>query len=462
MEVKNQLKLVPQLLLTPQLKLLLKVLPMNTLELQEYLLEEVNNNPFLEVEFKDLPLEPRRKQTRSSDEVHLNEEVDWDYGYTRYHFGEEEPEEEVNLLERTVKAEESLADYLLWQLNLKDVSELDKRIAQYIIGNLDERGYLRVSPEDISKDTGLPVERIEKVRMVIKFLDPVGVASLNLKECLLAQLESLGFKEDSLPYRIVKEYLEEIPKGVEALSQLLKSSPEEVEEALSVIKSLEPYPARNFRSVNHLSVVPDLRFYEEDGEWKVEVLKESQFELRLNTYYTQFLKRRLKGVPKQTQEYLREKMRMAETLLKALDYRYTTLYRIGKAILDHQKEFFEKGPKYLKPLTLRMLAEETNLHESTVSRVVSQKYVDTPLGILPLKYFLSWGYVKSSGEGVSSKAIMNYLKELIEKEDKSKPLSDAELAKELQKRLGVKIARRTVTKYREMLNIPSIRERKKK
>jgi RNA polymerase sigma-54 factor len=467
MEVKNQLKLVPQLLLTPQLKLLLKVLPMNTLELQEYLLEEVNNNPFLEVEFKDLPIELLRKQTKSRDEVHLNEEVineevDWDFGYVKYHFGEEEPEEEVNLLERTVKAEESLADYLLWQLNLKDVSELDKRIAQYIIGNLDDRGYLRVSPEDISKDTGLPLERIEKVRMIIKFLDPVGVASLNLKECLLAQLESLGFKEDSLPYRIVKEYLEEIPKGIEVLSQLLKSSPEEVEEALSVIKGLEPYPARNFRSVNHLSVVPDLRFYEEDGEWKVEVLKQSQFEVKLNNYYTQLLKRNLKGLPKQTQEYLREKMRMAETLLKALDYRYTTLYRIGKAILDHQKEFFEKGPKYLKPLTLKMLAEETNLHESTVSRVVSQKYADTPLGILPLKYFLSWGFVKSSGEGVSSKAIMNYLKELIEKEDKSKPLSDAELAKELQKRLGVKIARRTVTKYREMLNIPSIRERKKK
>ena len=462
MEVKNQLKLVPQLLLTPQLKLLLKVLPMNTLELQEYLLEEVNNNPFLEIEFKDLPTEPTRKQTRSSDEVHLSEEVDWDYGNIRYHFGEEEPEEEVNIIERTVKAEESLADYLLWQLSLKDVTELDKRVAQYIIGNLDDRGYLRVLPEDISKDTGLPLERIEKVRNIIKFLDPVGVASLNLKECLLAQLESLGFKDNSLPYRIVKDYLEEIPKGAERLSQFLDVSSEEVEEALSVIKSLEPYPARNFRSVTQFSVVPDLSFYEEDGEWKVEVLKENQFELKLNNYYTQFLKRRLKGVPKQTQEYLREKMRMAETLLKALDYRYTTLYRIGKAILDHQKEFFEKGPKYLKPLTLRMLAEETNLHESTVSRVVSQKYVDTPLGIFPLKYFLSWGYVKSSGEGVSSKAIMNYLKELIEKEDKTKPLSDAELAKELQKRLGVKIARRTVTKYREMLNIPSMRERKKK
>ena len=462
MEVKNQLKLVPQLLLTPQLKLLLKVLPMNTLELQEYLLEEVNNNPFLEIEFKDLPTDPTRKQTRSSDEVHLSEEVDWDYGNIRYHFGEEEPEEEVNLIERTVKAEESLADYLLWQLSLKDVTELDKRVAQYIIGNLDDRGYLRVSPEDISKDTGLPLERIEKVRNIIKFLDPVGVASLNLKECLLAQLESLGFKDKSLPYRIVKDYLEEIPKGAERLSQFLDVSSEEVEEALSVIKSLEPYPARNFCSVTQFSVVPDLRFYEEDGEWKVEVLKENQFELKLNNYYTQFLKRRLKGLPKQTQEYLREKMRMAETLLKALDYRYTTLYRIGKAILDHQKEFFEKGPKYLKPLTLRMLAEETNLHESTVSRVVSQKYVDTPLGIFPLKYFLSWGYVKSSGEGVSSKAIMNYLKELIEKEDKTKPLSDAELAKELQKRLGVKIARRTVTKYREMLNIPSMRERKKK
>jgi DNA-directed RNA polymerase specialized sigma subunit, sigma54 homolog len=292
MEVKNQLKLVPQLLLTPQLKLLLKVLPMNTLELQEYLLEEVNNNPFLEVEFKDIPIELLRKQTKSRDEVHLNEEVineevDWDLGYVKYHFGEEEPEEEVNLLERTVKAEESLADYLLWQLNLKDVSELDKRIAQYIIGNLDDRGYLSVTPEDISKDTGLPVERIEKVRMIIKFLDPVGVASLNLKECLLAQLESLGFKDDSLPYRIVKEYLEEIPKGIEALSELLKSSPEEVEEALSVIKGLEPYPARNFRSVNHLSVVPDLSFMKRMVSGKLRCLTKP-FEVKLTTTILNF------------------------------------------------------------------------------------------------------------------------------------------------------------------------------
>ncbi len=460
MEVKNQLKLVPQLLLTPQLKLLLKVLPMNTLELEEFLLEEVNNNPFLEIEFKDLSTEPSRGQRPEKEGVHLNEEVDWDYA--RYHFGVEESEEEGNLLERTLKAEESLADYLVWQLNLKNVSEFDIRVAQYIIGNLDERGYLRVFPEDISKDTGIPVEKIERVRHIIKFLDPVGVASLDLRECLLAQLEALGFKEDSLPYLIVKEYLDEVPKGVEILSKLLKVSTQEVKEALSVIKNLEPYPARNFRSINHLSVVPDLRFYEENGEWKVEVLKDTYFELRFNSYYVHSLKKRLKKLPKQTQEYIREKMRVAETLLKALDYRYTSLYRIGKAILKHQKDFFEKGPKYLKPLTLKMLAEETNLHESTISRVVSQKYVDTPLGILPLKYFLASGFFKPTGEGVSAKAIMNYLKELIEAEDKTKPLSDAELAKGLEKRLGIKIARRTVTKYREMLNIPSMRERKKK
>jgi len=463
-ELKHQLKIAPQLILTPQLKLLLKILQLNTLELNEFLLQEVQSNPFLELEYNDLPDVPQGER-QSSEEIKLNEEIDLnneEFIEKSLHFFEP-PSEEGPLWEKTLKAEETLTDYLLWQVRLKEIPARDYEIAQYIVGNLDEKGYLRVSPGEIAKELNVPEERVEKIRNIIKFLDPVGVASYDVKECLIAQLEFLGYKEGSLPWLLIEKYLEEIPRGVDYLSEKLGFEKEEVEEALEVIRQLDPYPARNFFSENTIYIEPDLIFYKEDNEWKVEVVRDRSFSIKLNEYYKDFLKIRKKTEQAlKMRQFLREKLRDAENLLKALDSRYSSLYRVGEAILKYQKDFLEKGIKYLKPLTLRVIAEEIQLHESTVSRIISHKYVQTPDGVYPLKFFFSTGYKSSTGTDLSAKAVKDYIKEIIKNEDPRKPLSDNAIAKILKEKYGINIARRTVTKYREELQIPSIRERKLK
>jgi RNA polymerase sigma-54 factor len=463
-ELKHQLKIAPQLILTPQLKLLLKILQLNTLELNEFLLQEVQSNPFLELEYNDLPDVPQGER-QSSEEIKLNEEIDLnneEFIEKSLHFFEP-PSEEGPLWEKTLKAEETLTDYLLWQVRLKEIPARDYEIAQYIVGNLDEKGYLRVSPGEIAKELNVPEERVEKIRNIIKFLDPVGVASYDVKECLITQLEFLGYKEGSLPWLLIEKYLEEIPRGVDYLSEKLGFEKEEVEEALEVIRQLDPYPARNFFSENTIYIEPDLIFYKEDNEWKVEVVRDRSFSIKLNEYYKDFLKIRKKTEQAlKMRQFLREKLRDAENLLKALDSRYSSLYRVGEAILKYQKDFLEKGIKYLKPLTLRVIAEEIQLHESTVSRIISHKYVQTPDGVYPLKFFFSTGYKSSTGTDLSAKAVKDYIKEIIKNEDPRKPLSDNAIAKILKEKYGINIARRTVTKYREELQIPSIRERKLK
>ncbi len=462
-ELKQQLKLTPQLILTPQLKLVLKVLQLNTLELNEFLLQEAQTNPFLELEYRDLPDIPER--TSMQEERVLQEESgeETEFWEKPFHLPVEasSPEEEFSW-ERILKSEESLFDYLMWQVRLKDFSPFEREIARFIVGNLDERGYLRLSVEEVAKELNTSVEKVEDVRKRLMFLDPVGVASRDLKECLSAQLEFMGYKEDSLPYLLVQKHLEELEKGIEYLSETYGYALEDLEEAYSVIRSLDPYPARNYFNVLPVYVEPDLVFYKEEGEWKVEVVKDRTIKVKINSNYEKILNSAKDyGLEKKEKKFLRQKFRDAEAILKALDSRYSSLYKVGEAILRHQIEFLEKGSRYLKPMTLKVISEATGLHESTVSRIISSKYVQTPQGLFSLKFFFSVGYESSSGESVSSKAVKEYIKELISKEDPASPLSDSAISKLLKEKYGIKIARRTVTKYREALGIPSARQRKK-
>lgn len=465
-EVKNKLQLTPQLILTPQLKLILKVMQLNVLELNEYLLQETQSNPFLEIEFNDLPSDLPETVSSDKKEIELTDEYDWSeqnlFERPQISFAYETPEEDENLIEKTLRAEESLSDHIKWQLGFIELTPLERDIAEYLIGNLDERGYLRISPEVVARDLGVSKEKVEVVREKIKKLDPVGIASLDLRECLLAQLEVLGYSSKDLPWILVDRYLPELAKDLDSLSKLINRPLEEIKNAMDVIRSLEPYPARNFFTPKNVYVEPDLRFYKEDDEWKVEVLKDRYFQVRLSNLYYKFInQRRIQGDAK-SKEFLKEKLRDAENLLKALDSRYSTLYKVGYAILHAQRDFFEKGFQYLKPLTLKDLSLVTNLHESTISRVISHKYVDTPFGIFPLKFFFSTGYQTKIGESLSATAIKSYIKEIVSSENPEKPLSDSQISKILQERYGIKIARRTITKYREELNIPSIRERKRR
>lgn len=459
-EIKNQLKLLPQLLLTPQLKLLLKVLQLNTIELNEFLLEEVQSNPFLEIEYRDLPkLETKEENV---EEIGLTEELSWTTEdlYDKDTFLTGLNEEEGHIWEKYLKAEETLSEYLSWQIGFKELSFLEKEIAHYLIGNLDTRGYLAISIDEVAKEFKVDVSKVEKVRNIIKFLDPVGIASLNLKECLITQLEFLGYSKDSLPYILIEKHLEELKEGVEFLSQKYGYSKEVLNSALEVIKSLEPYPARNFIVDKTIYIEPDLIFYKEENEWKVYVNRESIYKVKLSPFYKKL--NFYKNLNFKDKNFLKEKIKNAEMLLKALDGRFSSLYKVGLSILNHQIEFLEKGIKYMKPLTLKMVAQDTNLHESTVSRIIAHKYVQTPMGIYPLKFFFSTGYTDFQGQNLSSKAVKDYIKEIIESENSEKPYSDSEIATILKQKYGIKIARRTVSKYREELKIPSIRKRKNK
>jgi RNA polymerase sigma-54 factor len=467
LKLRNQLKLVPQLILTPQMKLLLKVLQLNTIELNEFILQQVQTNPFLEIEYRDLTEEENVQLYQ--EEIGLNEELVWNQeelierGLRYLESASISYEEEEFSWEKVLRAEQSLIDYLSWQIRLKDLSPLERDIANYIVGNLDEKGYLTVKPEEIAKEFRVPLEKVEKVRKEVRLLDPAGVGSLNLKECLLSQLEVAGYTEEYLVYKLVKEHLNELAENKEKLIERYGYTRENLEEALEIIKHLDPYPARNYFSLSGTYIEPDLEFYKEEGEWKVKVLKEGIFNIKLNRTYREFVKNLKKSeFDQKTKKFLKEKMKDAENLIKALDGRYSSLYRVGKSILKFQKEFLEKGERYLKPLTLKIVAEDTQLHESTISRIVNHKYVQTPRGVLPLKFFFSTGYESKEGKAVSSKAVKDYIKEIVKNENPEKPLSDSSIAKILKEKYGITIARRTITKYREELDIPSIRKRKKK
>jgi len=457
-ELKQELKLAPHLILTPQLKLILKIYQLSTVELNELIVKEAQSNPFLEIEYKDLPQD-------ISSEKNSQEILDIEEFLSKAYLLREDAtygEEDEFSWEKILRSQETLFDHLIWQIRMKDFSEFERKVAEFIISNLDEKGYLTLTIEEISKEFNISVEKVEKIRRKIMFLDPVGVASRDVKECLCVQLEFMGYPPDSMPYLLIQKHFEELDKGIDYFSQTYGYKKEDLEEAFNIIKRLDPFPARNYFDVSSVYIEPDLLFYKEDSEWKVEVLKDKIIKVRLNPNYERLLNTLKKyKLEKKEKKFLKEKFKDAQLLLKALDSRYTSLYKVGKAILDYQVEFLEKGYKYLKPMTLKIIAETTGLHESTISRIVNSKYVQTPLGLFPLKFFFSTGYKKEGEEVVSAKVVKEYIKELISKEDPKKPLSDSAICKILKEKYGIDIARRTVAKYREELGIPSSRERKK-
>ncbi len=454
LELRTQLKLKPELILTPQLRLSLKILQLNRLELIQYLRNELEANPLLELEGpKDLiSVEELGTEPGSYEEVDPWEslfDAEAPSPYPSFAF----EEKEVLYWEAQLKKEEGLYDHLIWQVSLAGFSEKERTVAEYIVQNLNERGYLVVKPEEIAEELGVELELVERVRERIKFFDPVGVASVSIEECLLAQLKYLGL-DGSLAERIVREHFRDIVKGEEYLAKRLGVRVEEVRKAVEVIKGLEPFPGRAFATETTLYVEPDIIFYKEGGRWRARLYEEGLPRLRLNFYYRKLLSDPF--VSREAKLFIREKLRSAEWLIKSLDHREKTLVKVAEVIADFQKDFLEKGPAHLKPLTLKEVAERVGVHESTVSRVTHNKYAETPHGTYELKFFFPSGI-----RDVSSQTIKEYIKELIGSEDPKRPYTDQELSKLLEERYGVKVARRTVAKYREALGYPSARARKK-
>ena len=478
LELRQHLKLTQQLVLTPQLQQAIKLLQLNRLELEQVLRQEAEINPVLEQELSEgqtISLEDLlpENQNHQGDGLSLAtenplgaeavKEFDWEAyfqdtgsAYPSFAFEQKEALD----YERKLSKPEDLISYLLWQLYLSDLDEKGRRIGEYIIGNLDERGYLTLPVEEIARDLSVSEDEVLRVLRKIQFFDPVGVAARDLRECLLIQLEHLGLK-GTLAEELVKNHLKDLELGRYAqLAKKFEVSPEEIEAALEVIKGLEPRPARNYVEVEPQYIEPDVLVTKEGGEWTVRLNDEGLPRLRISPYYRKLLSD--PAVPLAAKQYIQKKLRSATWLIKSIEQRNRTLLKVSESIMRFQRDFLEKGLTGLKPLILRDVALDVGLHESTVSRVTTGKYIDTPHGIFELKFFFSTGYRRGSGEEVATETVKQYIKEIIAGEDPRKPYSDQKIADILKEKYGVKIARRTVAKYRDQLGILPASRRKGK
>ena len=476
LELRQHLKLTQQLVLTPQLQQAIKLLQLNRIELEQVIQQEVEQNPVLEqeiIEPKTVSLDEAGASFEAENGLNLASEsplgpeavkdFDWEAyfqdtgsSYPSFAFEQKEALDYERRLTRT----EDLVSHLLWQLYLSDLPEEDRKIGEYIIGNLDERGFLTVLPGEIAADLGVDEERVLRVLKRIQFFDPVGVAARDLKECLLIQLEHLGLK-DSLAAKIVKDHLHLLERNnIAQLAKVLKVSPEEVEAAIEVIRGLEPRPARNFSDTEPQYIEPDVTVFKEGGEWVVRLIDEGYSRLRISPYYRKLLQD--ESTPLSVKQYIKKKLQAATWFIKSLEQRNRTLLKVSESIMRFQRDFLEKGITALKPLVLRDVALDVQLHESTVSRVTTGKYIDTPHGIFELKFFFSSGYRSSTGDEIAAESVKQYIKEIIASEDPKKPYSDQKIADLLKEKYNIKIARRTVAKYRDQMGILPASRRKNK
>jgi RNA polymerase sigma-54 factor len=476
---------VQKLILAPALQQAIKLLPMTNLELIEVIDNELSQNPMLEEEtaegkVKEQDLErpevnesSEGRETESPDEraplegpesgeaaadldleSHFQEY--FDDGFRSY-FSERK---EAPALENILSRSPSLWDHLNWQANLTFFEPGDREVAQVIIGNINEDGYLSATEEELSRLAGEPQDKISAVRQKIKSFDPVGVGSIDLKETLLAQMDYLKI-DDEITREIVQSHLGLLEKSdFVQLAKLLGISLSDIKNHIEIIKRLDPAPGRKYSQERTSYVVPDILVVKEDDELKVSLNDEGLPRLRINSYYRKLLARAAKENA-EAYSFLKDKLKKALWFLRSLDQRDQTVYKVAKYIVDRQREFFEKGMDFIKPLTLMEIAREIGVHESTVGRVVANKFMTTPWGVFPLKYFFHKSLVGDFGEEISSLKIKEKIKKLVENEDRSRPLSDIEIG-DILARNNLKIARRTVAKYRKQLKIPPSHIRKRK
>lgn len=471
-------KLAQQLQLLPQQILYQKLLQLNNLSLEQKIREELDLNPVLE----EVPIEEAQQtldEERSLSEQEIDLQETEQYGeaetFTIEDFMNDNPEsfspdyqsEDDEVVEIPSPVRQSLNEQLMSQLRLLNLSPELFRLGEEIIGNIDEDGYLSVSLEDILKDLELfeniriPYEQAEKLLKQIQHFDPLGIASRNLQECLLVQLEEKDTspKIKNIARKILGEYFDDFTsKRYEALENKLKITRDELKEALNVIQHLNPKPGEGtLADTDVQQITPDLIVEKIDNKFVVYLNDRNIPQIRINPEYEFILKKKLKkiksGDEKELKKFIKEKLDAAKWFIDAIEQRKITLLRVMNLIVEKQKDFFENGEKHLKPMIYKDIAEPLNLDISTISRVVNGKYVQSPVGIHELKYFFSEGLETDSGETISNKNVKIRIKEIIENEDKSNPYSDDEIAKILNQE-GIKIARRTVAKYREQLGIP--------
>jgi len=480
LEQKLHLKLSQKLIMTPSLQQAIKLLQLSKLELQEVLNQELLENPLLDEsaeETKQEEAESEAQETKTQTEEEAKaaeppkekekdsfEEIDYDayfqdyieYGYNPRGMGEEHEEFPI---ENTLTRPPNLTDHLTWQLNMSDASPRIKEVGQFIIGNIDEDGYLRASTEEIMSAGPYEQREVDEAIGVIQSLDPIGVGARDLRECLLLQLQFLEV-DNPLVEEIVRDHWEEfMQRRFVQLSKTLSIDMKSLESIVEVIKHLDPKPGRKYSNERAIYVEPDVYVQKVGDEYIIVLNEDGMPKLRINASYRSMLNSMDSKSDGETVNYIKDKIRSAVWLIKSLDQRQRTIYKVAESIVKHQREFLEKGIDYLRPLVLRDVADDIQMHESTVSRVVSNKYMHTPRGLFLMKYFFHSGIDSDTGEDISSLTVKKKIQSYIDAEDPRKPLSDSKIMKILNDE-GINIARRTVAKYRDELNIPSSTDRK--
>ncbi len=559
MQMKMQMKMSQQLIMTPQLQQAIKLLQLSRTELEELIEQTLIENPVLE-EGIDMDTFPNKTddsaetaETAESPEVVADtedfetareneqenndqDEIDWQQyieqveqfgGYQERRYNIASDDEDSPSIEATAAQTESLADHLVWQLDMQELSPLEYKTGAFLIGNIDDDGFLVTSvrellesqrdlydqinqsyikgelaelPEidtdllDLRFQTGkttqkkknkkednadfeeyenIPEEEpkrpevsaaacsfVEHVLGIIQHFNPNGVGARSLQECLLIQLDILG-ESENLCSRIVKHDMPLLEsKDLKKIARRQKQDLEQVIESYRLIMSLEPKPGREFiPNPSHHYIIPDVYIYQKDNEYKVALNSAGMPRLRINNYYKD-LSNTMEDDGSLTKDYILEKVKAGQWLLKSIEQRQKTIYRVTKSILRFQKKFFEHGINFLRPLVLKDVAEDIDVHESTVSRITTNKYVHTPQGIFELKYFFTSGIDQGRGDAVSSKRIKDMIMQMVQKEDLKSPYTDLQIADILERQSGIKVARRTVAKYREALNILPSNKRK--
>jgi RNA polymerase sigma-54 factor len=517
--LRLQTSLKQQMVLTPQLRQRIEMLQMTSVELQELIEQEMVANPVLEEvmpdeEFEEISEKILDQNSDGHDETFINgadpeaqispysdafsesvnaekanengfdenhsvefegetedftevksdafEEIDYgrefqDYLDPGYKTQEIEYKEDAPSFEQFLSRSESLTEHLEWQLHLLQIEDETEDAAMAIIGNLDADGRLNASDDEIAEMCACSLETVVTARNLVLKLEPVGCGARDVKECLLAQLEANG-EGKSLAAELVANHLEDLqPHRLQHLSKDTGVELHALNEEINKIRILDPYPGRRYSSEEPIYVAPEVYIEKVEDEFVIYFADDGSPRLRISNTYQQLLGEQ--DTSKETKDFIKDKVRSAVDLLRNIEHRRQTIYRVVECIVDRQREFLNYGVEHLKPMMLKDVAEDIGMHLSTISRVVNRKYAHTPQGVIELRRFFSEGMLNEDGEEVSTRILKLRIKKMIEEEDTKKPLTDDEIAKVLSKE-GVKLSRRTVAKYRDQMQIPGSRERK--
>jgi RNA polymerase sigma-54 factor len=476
LEQKLSMRLTTKLVMTPSLQQAIKLLQMSKLELVEEINQELTLNPVLEE-----GNEPREGEV-SEPEVSTDEpaapevtatadpatdsfqEIDYqsyfqdylDAGYTP-----RAPSEEIEAppLENILTRPQNLAEHLLWQLAMNLPEGTEQEIGRAIIGNLDENGYLKATLDAIQAMGDFPPDKVEPVLAQIQEFDPTGIAARDLRECLLIQARAFDM-EGTPQETVIRDHLDLLQaRKFREIAHALGCTLEEVHRTAEIIRGFDPRPGKKYNVDRSNYVVPDVFVYKVDKGYTIVLNEDGLPRLRVSSFYRRMVDRSNVDVSREARDYVREKLSSALRLIKSLEERQRTIYKVARSIVTFQRKFLDYGFEHLRPLVLKDVAEDIQMHESTVSRVVNNKYMHTPRGLFEMRFFFHSGIASVQGDDVSSLAVKERIKKLVAEENTDRPLSDSALAKRLGEE-GLQIARRTVAKYREELRIPSSNERR--